>query len=108
MAIQRLGPKAIPAIRDALKNTSSDETRRRLISTLAGMGAEGQAALQELLKNGPALGLCAVHRKKTPQSIRGRRKTGATAGKRQCDPPRAQREARDDASFRCSPAIESP
>ncbi len=56
MAIQRLGPKAVPGVGDALKNASSDETRRRLISTLHGMGPEGQRTLQELLKSNPALG----------------------------------------------------
>ena len=49
LAIQGVGAKAIPAVRDALRTASSDRTRERLASTLWGMGDEGRRAFKEQL-----------------------------------------------------------
>jgi HEAT repeat protein len=53
--VMRLGSQAVPAVRDALLKAGSDDERRRLLSTLHGLGDEGRRAAQEMVKNDRAL-----------------------------------------------------
>jgi thiol-disulfide isomerase/thioredoxin len=73
MLVRRLGPQAIPAARDALLKAESDESRRRLLSTLYGMGDEGRRMAQELVKNDTQL-----QHLLSPQSEPSRGSDGAT------------------------------
>jgi len=47
-AIQLVGPKGIPAVRDAMNASTSRRTRQRLAPVLAGMGDDGRRALQDV------------------------------------------------------------
>lgn len=53
-AIVELGPKAIPALRDALKTESNGPVRKRLATALASLGDDGRRTLTEILEDDEA------------------------------------------------------
>ncbi len=54
LAIQKIGPQAVPAVSDALKAEMNARTRQRLAAMLWGMGDEGRHALKGLLQGDDA------------------------------------------------------